>query len=87
MKIIPQLDYVLLSEVLEENKSGLIIPDSVDIERTLPGQVEAVGGDVKLKIKKGDLVLFKRHLFDEIVYNNTKYLFGKQDNIMAILHD
>lgn len=87
MTIVPQSDYILLVEVEEENKAGLIIPDHADIERTLPGEVIAVGAAVRLKLKVGDLVLFKRHLFDEIVYNDQKYLFGKESSILAILQN
>ena len=88
MIIEPQSDYLLLTEILPgTEESGIIIPEYADIERTLPGKVEAKGPAVTMAVNDGDLVLFKRHLFDEVVYNRQKYLFGKESNVLAILRD
>lgn len=93
MEIAPLNDYLVL-KVADADKdetvmeSGIIIPKSADIEQPDIGTVMKVGPSVKTKrVKEGDTVLFKRHLFDEVKYGGSTYYFGKEANLFAVLHD
>ena len=87
MNITPLQDYILLEEVQEsETKSGIILTDDSDIEKPNIATVVKKGSDVALKIKEADSVLFKRHLFDEIVLDGIKYLLGREEGICAIIN-
>lgn len=80
MEIVPLKDYVLLEEIHKENTSGIILPDNPDIERSNKCRIISGGN-----FQKGDIVLIKPHLFDEIVEDGKKFLIGKEENIIATL--
>lgn len=85
MKIIPRNDYVVLKEVKEtETKSGLILPENADIETT--GIAIFVSGE-NAGIQESAHVYFKRHLFDEYTLDKETFLLGKEDAVIAVLHD
>lgn len=91
MEIIPLRDYVLLEE-LESTKTetGIILPENADIEPTNQGKIVKVSlpstfVEWGYKFQEGDIVLFKRHMFDEVVVDKQKLLFGKQEHIVAVI--
>ena len=86
MKIKPVQGNVLLEIYKEEKETEIIIPDNVyDDEVFLLGKVLDVANDVDL-VKEGDLVTFKKHLFDELYIAKDKvYLLGKIENVTSIV--
>lgn len=97
-KIQPLSDHILVEPVREEKKKGgIILPDTVEKERSEKGKVVAVGpgkrtnsptGEGKripLDVKKGDVVLFTKYSPNEVKVDGKDYLVIKEDDILAIL--
>lgn len=88
MKIKPIQDFVLLEKMEKEEKKGIIIPKDSDLDIDYGAKVLDIGENVKIPIKKGDIVLYKKYAFEEIhLENGEKYLFGKAENIFAVVND
>ena len=90
MEISPLRDFVFLEEILppKESGSGLII-EHVDLEPTKKAIVVKLGIDIRDKtfIQEGDKVVYRPHLFEDVVLNERKLLVGRLENIFAVLHD
>jgi chaperonin GroES len=94
MKIQPLHDRVVIKRVEEERMSagGIVIPDSAT-EKPIQGEVVATGegkpldnGEVrKLKVKKGDTVLFGKYAGTEVKLDGTEYLVVREDDILAVM--
>ncbi len=94
MKIQPLHDRVVIKRLEEERMSagGIVIPDSAT-EKPIQGQVVATGegkpldnGEVrKLKVKKGDTVLFGKYAGTEVKLDGTEYLVVREDDILAVM--
>ena len=95
MNIKPLADRVLIEpiSVEEKTKSGIIIPDTVDKEKSEQGKIIAVGpgklnekGElISMNVKKGDIVLFTKYGPNEIKIDNKEYLIAREEDILAIL--
>ena len=93
-KITPLYDRVLLKRLESEQTSagGIIIPDTAQ-EKTQIGTIQAVGegkinadGSIrKLKVKKGDKVLFGKYSGTEIKVGGEEHLILKEDEILGIV--
>lgn len=89
--IVPIGDKVLIKEIKEEKKTGMgiILPDSVDMEKSLKeGKVVAVGEGkfvddelVELFVQKGDIVLFSWG--DKIKLDDEEYFIVRESEISA----
>ena len=89
--IVPIGDKVLIKEIKEEQKtgSGIILPDSVDMDKGLKeGKVAAIGegkyvGEklVPLSIKKGDVVLFSWG--EKIKLDGEEYYLVRESELSA----
>lgn len=96
-KIKPLGDKVLVRAERESNqtktKSGIIIPETINKERSEEGVVIAVGEGKRLdngqllplKVKKGDHVIFSKYGPDEIKIGGEEYLIISESNILAIV--
>ncbi len=87
MKITPLGDRVLLKPSLEETKttSGIIIPDTAK-EKTQTGEVLAIGDDSdKIKIKKGDRVLYDKYAGTQVTLDDEEYLVVKVEDVLAVI--
>lgn len=89
VKIKPLEDRVLVEpQAAEETTaSGIIIPDSAK-EKPQKGTVIAVGPgtkDVKIEVKKGDIVLYGKYSGTELSYEGNDYLIMRQSDILAII--
>jgi chaperonin GroES len=81
---------------IDENTTsfGLIIPDTVDKEKSDRGIVVAVGegwytndGKVMpLKVKVGDKVIFSKYSYEEVKQDGKDFYILKEENILAILN-
>lgn len=93
-KVMPLYDRVLLKRLENEQTSagGIIIPDTAQ-EKTQIGTIQAVGegkvnadGSIrKLKVKKGDKVLFGKYSGTEIKVGGEEHLILKEDEILGIV--
>ena len=94
-KLVPLGSRVILKPITDElNKtsSGIIIPETVEKEKSERGRVVAVGEgkyeDGKLlpvRVKVGDIVLFSKYGYDEVKMNGEEYFILNEDNILAII--
>jgi len=94
MKVKPLYDRVLIkrTELKEENRGGIIIPDTAK-EKPMEGKIVAVGsgriqkdGSVqKLAVKSGDTVLFGKYAGTEIKINDVEHVILKEDEILGII--
>ena len=94
VKLKPLSDHVVIEPVVEEKKkSGIILPETVEKERSEKGRIIAVGPGkldkdgkrVPLEVKKGDIVLFTKYSPNEVKIEGKEYLIIKEDDILAIL--
>ena len=82
----PLEDYVLIKIKKEEKKktdSGIFLPESASEEKSQTGKVIAVGDSDKIKVKKGQKVIFKEFSGTEI--EEGKYLMVKSEDILAVI--
>ena len=95
MQIKPLADHVLIEPLEEEQKTktGILLPETAEQERSEQGTVVAVGPGKKgkdgkvipLEVKAGDLVLFAKYGPSEVKVDGKEYLIINQDDILAIL--
>jgi len=90
----PLSDHILVEPIKEEKKrGGIILPDTVEKERSEKGKVIAVGSGkrdkdgkrVPIDVKKGDVVLFTKYSPNEVKVDGKDYLVIKEDDILAII--
>ena len=95
MKIKPIFDRVVLlpKEADKETKSGIILPTASQ-EKSQLATVVAVGEggnvdgkEVKMAVKVGQEVLYSKYSGTEITFEGKKYIFLKQNDILAIIED
>ena len=85
----PLSDRVVVEPLEAElvTSSGIIIPDSAK-EKPQKGTVVAVGpgiGDVKMQVKKGDLVLYGKYTGTELNVDGKDLLIMQESEILAII--
>lgn len=95
VNIKPLGDRVLVEPVeqVEKTKSGIIIPDTVNKEKSEQGVVVAVGEGkrdnngklVTMSVKKGQKVLFSKYGPDEVKVNGKEYFIISEANILAVI--
>ncbi|MFA6296497.1 MAG: co-chaperone GroES [Patescibacteria group bacterium] len=94
-KIKPLGDNVVLKPFVEEkeNKSGIVLPETMEKEKTEIAEVIAVGDGKLLSngkrsemgVKVGDQVLYKKYGLDEIKMDDQDYLVGSINDILAVI--
>jgi chaperonin GroES len=97
MKIEPLYDKVVIKplEGEEVTESGIVLPDTVDKEKPMQGEVVAVGPGKRLEngetapmsVKVGDKVLFTKYAPDEVELKDEEYLVIEEDKILGIVRD
>lgn len=94
MKLRPLSDHVVVETIVEEKKKGgIILPDTVEKERSEKGKVIAIGlgkldkdgKRISMEVKKGDVVLFTKYSPNEVKVDGKEYLIIKEEDILAIL--
>lgn len=98
VKIQPLGDRVLLKPLTAEelgtrSVSGIIIPETIDKEKSEQGRVIAVGpgkrddngNTVPMSVKPGDRVMFSKYGFDEVKQNGEEYYIVSESNILAVI--
>ena len=95
MKIRPLQDRIIVKRLEEEQKTkgGIIIPDTAK-EKPIEGKVIAVGKGkvaddgklIKMEVKVGDKVLFRKYGdITEVKIDGEEYLIMREDDIVGII--
>lgn len=97
MKIEPLHDKVVIKPLSQEEvtKSGIVLPETVDKEKPMQGEVIAVGPGKRLdngqvapmSVKVGDKVLFTKYAPDEVEIDEEEYLVIDEEKILAIVRN
>jgi len=97
MKIEPLYDKVVVKplDAEEMTASGIVLPDTVDKEKPMQGEVIAAGPGKRLEngqtatmsVKVGDKVLFTKYAPDEVEIDKEEYLVIEEDKILGIVRD
>lgn len=95
MKIQPLYDKVVIKSLSKEEvtASGIVLPDTIDKEKPMQGEVVAVGAGKRLdngqvapmSVKVGDKVLFTKYAPDEVEVDGEDYLVIDEEKILAII--
>ncbi len=94
LKLRPLSDHVVVESIVEEKKKGgIILPDTIEKERSEKGKIVAVGlgkldkdgKRIPMQVKKGDTVLFTKYSPNEVKVDGKDYLIIKEEDILAIL--
>lgn len=95
MKIEPLYDKVVIKPLSAEEvtKSGIVLPDTVDKEKPMQGEVVAVGPGKRLdsgqvgpmSVSVGDTVLFTKYAPDEVEIDEEDYLVIEEEKILGII--
>jgi len=86
-KIRPLGENILVSAEYEpaKTKSGLVLPETASKERPQEGKVIAIGDSDKIKVKKGQTVIFAKYSGSEIKLGEEEYLIIKYEDILAVM--
>jgi len=97
MNIKPLSDYILIEPIKEEEKtkSGILLPETADKEKSEQGKVIAVGPGkrtsadkmIPMNVKVGQKVLFTKYGPSEIKVDGKEYLIAKQEDILAVIEE
>ncbi len=98
INIKPLGDRVLVEPLSDEErekttKLGIVIPDTVEKEKSERGKIIAAGPGrmtdqgklIPLSVKKGQTVIFSKYGPDEIKVGDKEYYIIKEENILAVL--
>ncbi len=64
--------------------SGIVLPDTSE-EKPQEGMVIATGDDKKIKVKKGQKIIYSKYSGNEIKVGEKEYLLVKNEDILAII--
>jgi chaperonin GroES len=90
----PLFDNVLIKPLDEETKlpSGIVLPETAkekpqmgEIMSIGPGSVDDKGKVIKMMVKVGQKVMYKKWGGNEIKVNNQEWLLVEQKDILAIV--
>lgn len=95
MMIKPLADYLIVRPLTEDTvtASGIVLPDTIDKEKTEKGEVVFAGpgrildsGSVSpMSVKVGDKVMFKKYAPDEIKIEGEEYLVIRESDVMLVI--
>lgn len=85
----PLGENVLIQPERSEQKTaaGIFLPETAKEERSQFGKVTAVGDSEKIKVKKGDQVIFRLYGGEEIEVLGEKYLLTSYKDILAVISE
>lgn len=91
----PLHDQLIVKAISDEQatKAGIILPDTVDKQRSEKGEVIAVGPGKfneagkrqEMSVKKGDKVIFKKYAPDQIKIEGEEYLIIAESDCLAVI--
>lgn len=74
-----------LQEAKKKTELGIYLPETASGETPQEGKVIAVGDDKDIKVKKGQIVIYRRYSGTDIELNDKKYVLIKNEDILAIV--
>jgi len=85
-EIQPLGENILVEPTKNDTKtaSGIVLPDTSE-EKSQEGIVIATGEDKKIKVKKGQKIIYSKYSGSEIKIGDTEYLIVKNEDILAII--
>lgn len=86
MIIKPLGERVLIKQTEQEEvtKSGIVLPGTASKEKSIIGEVLAVGSKIE-EVKVGDKVIFEKYSGTEVKDGEESYLILEKDNVLAIV--
>jgi chaperonin GroES len=83
----PLGENVLVQAIKEDakTKSGIVLPDTAREDRPQEGKVIAIGSDKKIKVKKGQKIIFAKYSGTEIKIDGEEFLIMKNEDILAVV--
>ncbi len=99
ISVVPIGDRVLVRPITEEEKKGkntfgIILPDSVEKEKSGEAVVLAVGDGkyedgklIPMRVKVGQTVLYSKYNYDEISVDGEDLYIIREDTILAIINN
>lgn len=87
MNIQPIGENILVKPIKSDKKtkSGIVLPDTANAEKPQEGKVMAIGDSEKIKVKRGQGVIFAKYSGNEIKVGEEEYLIIKAEDILAIV--
>lgn len=95
MTLRPLSDYLIVKPFTDEavTKSGIVLPDTIDKEKSEKGEVISAGPGKRMEngavapmeVKVGDKVMFKKYSPDEIKVEGVEYLVIRESDVMLIV--
>lgn len=76
---------VKLIKAQEKTKSGIFLPETASADRPQEGKVVAIGESDKIKVKKGQTVIFAKYSGTEIKLEKEELLILKAEDILAVV--
>jgi chaperonin GroES len=86
-KITPLGENILVKPEKQDKKtkSGIYLPDTAAEEKTQQGRVMAVGDSDKIKVKKGQKVIYREYSGTDVKIEGEDYLIVKNEDILAVV--
>ncbi len=69
----------------QKTSGGLYLPETASQERPQQGKVVAVGDSDKIKVKKGQHVIFNRYGGTEVKIDGEEYLITNYKDVLAVV--
>lgn len=69
----------------QKTAAGIYLPDTASQEHSQLGTVVATGESDKIKVKKGQKVIFRRYGGEEVKIDGEEYLIASYKDILAII--
>jgi chaperonin GroES len=97
VSIVPLADRVVIrplsaDEIGTKTKSGIIIPDTIDKEKSERAEVVAIGEGryedgklIPIKVKVGDQVIFSKYGGDNIKIEGEDYIIISESSLLAVV--
>lgn len=72
-------------EAKKKTEQGIYLPETSSGETPQEGKVRAVGDSEKIKVKKGQQVIFRRYIGTDVKVDGKDYIILKNEDILAIV--
>jgi chaperonin GroES len=86
-KIMPLGENVLIEFQVEKKKTdfGIYLPETSSKETPQEGKIVAIGESKDIKVKKGQVVIFRPYSGTDIKLDGKKYMILKNEDILAVV--
>ena len=89
VSLLPLGENVLIKPEKTEKKTelGIYLPQNASQEKPQQGKVVATGESEKIKVKKGQRVIYKRYSGTEIKISGEEYIIVEAEDVLAIIEE